>query len=78
MVLAGRKLLCANGRASNTHADTVVPEGDVILLPLKPNMDLLGRSNEFIEIMDDCIRFCFGNANYIRDEPYDNLRVSIP
>ena len=78
MVLVGRELLCANGRTSITHAYTVVPEGDIILLPLKPNMDLLGRSDQLVQIMDDCISFCLGNANYIRDEPYGNFGVSIP
>ena len=41
-------------------------------------MDLLGRSGQLVQIMDDCIGFCFGNANYTRDEPYENFGVSIP
>ena len=48
VVLSKLELLCANGSASITHADTVVPEGDIILLPLEPNMDLLSRSNKLV------------------------------
>lgn len=78
MVLVGHKLLRAYGRISTTHAYTVVPEGDVILLPLKSNMDLLSRGNQLIQIVNDCVGFCFRNANYIRDETYKNFKVSDP
>ena len=61
-----------------THTYTVVPEGNVMLLPLKPNLDLLGRSDQLVQIMDDCIGFCFRNANYIRDESYEYLQISVP
>lgn len=64
------QLLCVDRRASFTHAYAVVPEGNVILLPLKSNMNFLGRGDQLVQIVDDCIGFCFGNANYIRDEPY--------
>lgn len=49
-----------------------------MLLPLKPNLDLLGRSDQLVQIMDDCIGFCFRNANYIRDESYEYLQISVP
>lgn len=78
MVLVGHKLLRAYGRTSTTHAYTVVPEGDVILLPLKPNMDLLSRGNQLIQIVDDCVSLCFGNANYVRDETCKDFKVSVP
>ena len=68
MILFGRKLLCPNGSEGITYADTVVPEGDIIFLPLKTNMDLLSRSNKLVQIPDDGFSFCFGNANYLRDK----------
>ena len=63
--------------ASITHANTVVPEGNIILLPLEPNMNLLSRGDQLVQIVDNCVGFCFRNAYHIRDESYENFRVSI-
>ena len=45
------------GHKGIAYAYTIVPEGDVILLPLKANMDLLGRGDQLVQIVDDCIGF---------------------
>ena len=76
VVLFGLKLLCASGSGGITHADTVVPEGNVILLPLEPNLDLLSRSDKLVQITDDRSSLCLRNANYIRDESCKWLAVS--
>ena len=73
VVLFKREPLCVNGSEGITYADTVVPEGNVILLPLEPNVDLLSRSNKLVEIFNDGVSFCFRNANNIRDEPWSIL-----
>ena len=66
VVLFTRKLLCTCERARATNANTVVPEGNVVLLPLKPDMDFLSRSDQLVQQMNNCICFCLWNANNFR------------
>lgn len=58
--------------SNSSHANAIVPEGNVVILPLEPNMNLLSRGDQFVQIVHDRIGFCFGNSNYIRDETYEH------
>ena len=77
VILSRRKLRCRNGETRTAHADAIVPKGNIILLPLKPNMDFLSRSNQLVQIMYNCACFCLRNSDYVRNEPYERLGVSI-
>ena len=68
MILLGVSC-CVHMEGAFTHTYAVVPEGNVIFLPLESNMYLLSRSYQLIQIMDDRLCFCFGNADYLRDKP---------
>lgn len=68
MVLSG--ISCGvhmKGRITYTYA--IVPEGNVIFLPLESNMYLLSRTYQLVQIINDRLCFCFGNADNLRDEP---------
>lgn len=49
-------------------ANAVVPEGNVIFLPLEPNMNFLSRADQLVQIVNDHTGFCFRYTNYIRDK----------
>jgi hypothetical protein len=49
-------------------ADPVIPERDIILVPLEPGVDLRRRGDEFIEERNDVITFGFGDADDFCDE----------
>ena len=40
-------------------------------------MYLLSRSDQLVQIMDDRLCFCFGNADYLRDESWEHFLISI-
>ena len=50
-----------------TYADTVIPEGYVILLPLKADMKLLRGRNNFAKVVDG-MTLSFGDAENSGDE----------
>ena len=50
---------------NETYADTVVPERNIVLLPLEADMDLLGSRDELVEIVDDSVGFSFGDADNV-------------
>ena len=50
---------------NETYADTVVPERNIVLLPLEARMDLRGSGDELVKIVDDSVRFSFGNADNV-------------
>ena len=45
------------------YTDTIVPESNVVLLPLIANMDLLCGSDNLIEVADDGITFSLGDTD---------------
>lgn len=51
-----------------TNTDAIIPESDIVLLPLEANMDLLGRRDDLFEIADDGVTLCFRYANNSGDE----------
>lgn len=53
---------------TGTYANSVVPECHIVLLPLVANVDLLGGSNNLVEIADNRIALRFGNAHDSCDE----------
>lgn len=50
---------------NETYADTVVPERNIVLLPLEARMDLRGCGDELVKIVDDSVGFSFGNADNV-------------
>ena len=50
-------------QSRTTYADTVVPERNIILLPLEADIDFLGSGDEFVEIANDSVGFSFGNTD---------------
>ena len=38
---------------------------------------LLGRANELVQVINDGTGFCFGDADYVRDETYDDFSFSM-
>lgn len=50
------------------HRDTIVPKGDIVLLPLEAYVKLLRRSNDLIEVSDDGVTLCLWDANDLSDE----------
>jgi len=53
-----------------TYSDAVVPESDIMLVPLESHMSLLGSRNDFVEIADDMVGFRFGNTDNLSDETW--------
>lgn len=53
-----------------TYGDTIVPEGNIILLPLKTDMELLCCGNDLVEIPNDGITFCLWDADDLGDEAW--------
>ena len=50
---------------NETYADTVIPEGNIILLPLEADIGFLGSGDEFVQIIDDSVGFSFGDADNV-------------
>ena len=71
VILANVSVLERKAMGICTYTDTVVPERNIVLLPLEMCMNLLSSGDEFVEIIDDCIRLGFGNA----DDSSDKARV---
>ena len=52
------------------YGDAVVPEGNIVLLPLEANMKLLCRSNNFVQVSNDGITLGLGDADNLGDEAW--------
>ena len=50
-------------KSRRTYADTVIPERNIILLPLEADIDFLGSGDEFVKIVDDSVGFSFRDAD---------------
>jgi len=53
-----------------TYTNAVIPESNVILLPLEANMELLGSRDDLAEIANNRIALSLGNSNYRFDETW--------
>lgn len=53
-----------------TDADTIVPESNVILLPLIADMDLLCSGDDFIEVTNDRITLSLRHSNDARHKSW--------
>lgn len=51
-----------------TDTDAVVPESDVVLLPLEADMNLLSGGDDCVEIADDGVTLCLWYANNSGDK----------
>ena len=52
-------------KGNETYADTVVPERNIVLLPLEAGIDLLVGGDELVKIVDNSVGFSFGDANNV-------------
>jgi hypothetical protein len=44
-------------------ADSVIPESNVVLVPLESGVQLWRCRDDFVEVGDDVVAFCFGDAD---------------
>ena len=52
-----------------TYCDAIIPERNIILAPLKPDMEFLGGGDDFIEIVDNHITLNLRHPHNLRHEP---------
>ena len=55
-------------KGREAYADTVIPERDIVLLPLEADVDFLRGGHEFVEVTHDGVTFGFGYADDCGDE----------
>lgn len=51
-----------------TYASTVVPKGNIVLIPLEAYMEFLGGSNNLVQIADNSITLSLWDADNLSDE----------
>ena len=54
----------------SAYADTIIPEGDVVLLPLQTDVEFLSGRDHLIEVANDSVALDLGNANNGLDEAW--------
>lgn len=55
---------------SRMVGDSVVPEGDVVLLPLEAHECFLGGADYVVQVFDNCVALQLGNADNMSDESW--------
>ena len=53
----------------STYTDAIIPVRNIILVPLKPDMKLLCRGDDLVEITNNGITFRFGDSHNGFDKP---------
>lgn len=61
------KLKCT-ATGHDTHSGSIVPNRDIILVPLEPRVHLLSCRNNFCEVSDDSIAFGLRDSHDLCDE----------
>lgn len=52
----------------NPYADAVIPEGNIILLPLVADVNLLRCADDLVQVADNGVTFSLGDSNDAGDE----------